>query len=91
MATKDSDPRLFGQRLPDRGSVFTLTRYEQPPPKFGDHHHCSFCFRRIAAVEAGYNDSVEFGYKTENETDWICTKCFEDFKDQFEWTVENKK
>jgi hypothetical protein len=90
MAIEENDPRLFGQYLPPRGSVFTLTKYELPPRNFGDHDHCTCCFRRIAAAEAGYDDSVEVGYTTPNESGWICTKCFDDFRDRSEWTAEGK-
>ena len=52
-----------------------------------DHDHCEFCTGEFGAVKS---DHVEFvtGYVTADDNDhWICSPCFEDFRDRFGWTV----
>lgn len=50
-----------------------------------EHEHCEFCW-----VKFGHeNDNVKFGYCTKDAYYWICDTCFKDFKDIFEWEVEN--
>jgi hypothetical protein len=83
----ENDPRLFGQEIHLRSNVFHWCRYTQPS-KDWDHDHCHFCFRRFAEPRTGYDDSVEYGYTTPCEYNWICKKCFDDFKDRFGWIVE---
>ena len=54
--------------------------------KFGDHEHCEFCSEKISyfsgILNMGYY-SVDTKYKY-----WICPKCYEDFKDIFQWSLE---
>ncbi|MBR5136871.1 MAG: hypothetical protein IKV30_02475 [Clostridia bacterium] len=45
------------------------------------HEHCDFCWEK-ATTEI----DAEF-YCTQDYYHWICKQCFEDFKDQFGWTV----
>lgn len=52
-----------------------------------DHDHCEFCMER-------FGDSIfdlHQGYCTENDYHWICEKCYEDFKEQFQWIVVDNK
>lgn len=48
-----------------------------------DHEHCAFCFDKFGE----YPDCLQKGYCTEDLYYWICEECFEDFKEQFNWTV----
>ena len=45
------------------------------------HEHCSFCWEKALTYEP-----ATF-YCTEDMHDWICEKCFQDFKEQFCWQV----
>ena len=45
-----------------------------------DHEHCSFCFEKLDSDE-------QIGYCTEDYYHWICSNCFEDFKEQFGWKI----
>ena len=45
-----------------------------------DHDHCEFCWEKFE------NGKVE-GYCTLDNYHWICDKCFDDFKDMFEWKI----
>jgi hypothetical protein len=72
---------------------------EIEPPHSWDHEHCEFCgvaieeAAKVAArpasdrlvVTEGYL-VVESGVETQK---WICVKCFEDFRDEFQWSVTN--
>ena len=46
-----------------------------------EHEHCEFCSERI-------DKNTPVAYSSDNNYYWICEKCYEDFKDMFEWTVE---
>lgn len=54
-------------------------RYE-PFREGWEHDHCEFC-------EGLIDFSVPFAYATENNYNWICQECYEDFKEMFQWTV----
>ena len=45
-----------------------------------DHEHCEFCFEK-------FNDETKKGYCTLDNYHWICEKCFDDFKDMFNWKM----
>ena len=48
-----------------------------------DHEHCSFCWGKFGHS----SEFLQDGYCTEDEYHWICEKCFEDFKEQFKWSL----
>ena len=45
-----------------------------------DHDHCEFCWYKI-------QESSELFYCTTDKNFWICEKCYNDFKDMFQWRV----
>lgn len=47
------------------------------------HVHCEFCMRTI---DNSYKESC---YCTLDNYRWICTQCYNDFKEMFNWTVVN--
>ena len=47
------------------------------------HEHCEFCSKKITS-----KTSTKC-YCTEDYYYWICNKCFNDFKKEFEWTVKD--
>ena len=51
-----------------------------------DHEHCVFCWEKVLKTET----NAKF-YATPNLKHWICETCFNDFKNDFNWSVgENK-
>ena len=46
------------------------------------HTHCNFCMKTITA------DMNEECYCSEDDTTWVCTECFNDFKERFKWKVQ---
>ena len=59
----------------------------QPHSEKWDHEHCEFCWATFSDAE---NDLHE-GYCTtpdnSNNAYWICSKCYEDFKEDFKWKL----
>ena len=51
----------------------------------GTHDHCFFCWAKFSVKDGP--ETLDEGYSTEDEYRWICSTCFEDFKDRFHWTV----
>jgi len=45
------------------------------------HEHCEFCWEKIGA------HTLEECYYTVDFYRWVCKKCFNDFKNHFEWKV----
>lgn len=45
-----------------------------------DHDHCELCWAKFPEDESA-------GYRTRDSRHWICKRCFEDFKEDFSWTV----
>lgn len=48
------------------------------------HRHCEFCFNKFS----DRSDDLHKGYYEPTTNSWICEDCFQDFKDMFQWTVE---
>lgn len=52
-----------------------------------EHEHCCFCWDKFSSND----NNLKFGYCTtpqnEKTSNWICPNCFNDFKDEFGWTV----
>jgi hypothetical protein len=79
-----NDWRLTNQLAYLKGATLRRSAYRA----YGDsweHDHCEFCWAKFA--EAGAPESLEEGYTTQNEYHWICSTCFVDFEDLFEWKV----
>lgn len=50
---------------------------------------CTICWRPICEVDGlTYSSGAYFCEKT---GDWICKKCYLDFRQRFRWTCENEK
>lgn len=49
-----------------------------------DHAHCAFCWDKFGLDE----DMLRNGFCTKDKYHWICETCYLDFKDEFEWIVE---
>jgi len=53
--------------------------------KHSDHEHCEFCMEKFGENEG----TLRSGYCTLDNYRWICEKCFHDFKDLFEWQIND--
>jgi len=86
-ATKaqNKDWRLFNQEKYLKGVTLQWKKWT-PPKKTWDHDHCSFCWRTISDIKDKNIDN--WGYTTLDNYHWICKKCFEDFKEMFQWKVK---
>jgi hypothetical protein len=79
-----NDWRLKRQRKYLEGITLQLKKFV-PFREGMDSDHCEFCWAKIA-VEPKPDVYTE-GYSTQDHYYWICTKCYEDFKDMFQWKV----
>jgi hypothetical protein len=84
---EEPDWRLEGQERYLHGAVLHHRPYRRPPnnPNW-DHDHCSFCWAKFMVED--YPDVLDEGYCTQDEYHWICDQCFKDFKERFNWAVE---
>lgn len=49
-----------------------------------DHIHCSICFKTIGT---GNIINETYGFFCAESGDWLCHKCFSDFRNQFDWKL----
>jgi hypothetical protein len=75
------DWRLTGQDKFLTGKKLNYMIYSQPSDSW-DHDHCEFCMRKFSLRGAG---DLREGYTTEDFYYWVCSDCFNDFKDSFLW------
>ena len=82
------DWRRMGQEAYLKGVKLTYIDAFLPYSKEWDHEHCSFCMIKFSTNK----DDLHSGYCTTDEkrSQWICSRCFEDFKDEFQWVIINK-
>ena len=95
MNSTNSDWRLTGQDQYLKGTSLWLRAFKIKAGKDDwDHEHCEFCWQKIVTREKIKEYEAEVisdAYTNENEMRWICPKCFEDFKEQFEWKLQPKQ
>jgi hypothetical protein len=80
-----SDWRLQGQDKYLTGVSLSRKAYRKPSDDW-DHDHCEFCWAKFSESEGDLNE----GYVTEDGYRWICPRCFNDFKEQFQWREVNE-
>jgi len=81
-----SDWRLQGQERYLKGVELHWCAYRRYPDNLDwDHDHCQFCWAKFMVED--FPDAMHEGYCTLDEYHWICSQCFEDFKDMFAWRV----
>jgi hypothetical protein len=51
-------------------------------PSWRNHEHCEFC---SATLSEDIEGDLHEGYTTEDEYNWICHNCYEEFKSIFQW------
>jgi hypothetical protein len=86
MTEEKDDWRLTNQENYLKGVTLVHRKYNQSieNPNL-DHDHCCFCWAKFSLF-----DDPEFlkeGYATTDGYHWICSQCFEDFKDRFQWAA----
>jgi hypothetical protein len=81
----EPDWRLQGQEEYLSGVRLVRRRWRQSRPG-GDHDHCEFCWAKFGQEQLG--DVLREGWTTPDEYRWVCDVCFNDFKDQFRWQIE---
>jgi hypothetical protein len=85
-----SDWRLTNQAKYLTGVTLRLSRFHVSAdrPEW-DHEHCEFCWAKI--VEGNRKTTGEEllveAYTTEDRICWVCPKCFEDFREMFQWKI----
>ena len=82
--SENNDWRLQNQEDYLKGVTFAFKPYSKYRDGW-DHDHCEFC--QIKFMEAGHPDALHEGFITEDNYHWVCSQCFEDFKELFEWKV----
>ena len=80
---EENDWRLQGQEKYLKGVSLWRKQYTRYSESW-DHDHCSFCWIEFSEDEPG---ALREGYTTKGDYHWVCERCFEDFKDMFEWKV----
>jgi hypothetical protein len=102
MSASPDDWRRRGQEKDLTGARLTWKNYQALSGQW-EHEHCDFCWRKFldpaysqASQDALANEpdaNRPAGYTTlagrelKNGQYWVCTECFEDFKDEFAWTI----
>ena len=81
--TNDCDDwRFMGQDKYLMGSTLQFIPYVRWSETW-DHDHCDFCNETFSE----YGSDLHKGYCTLDKKNWICEKCFNDFKEMFQWKV----
>ena len=74
-----NDWRLQGQERYMKNLTFVRKKYEGK-----DHDHCEFCWDKFGYHEGNLTE----GYCSEDNKRWVCDKCFNDFKKDFNFNVK---
>jgi len=80
---ENSDWRLQEQYKYLLAKILTLKHYAERKTTT-DHDHCEFCSAKFSEI---IPDCLRSGYTTADYYQWICEKCFIDFKELFTWTT----
>lgn len=87
MTVRKVDPhdwRRQGQESYLRGRTLRQQVYRPYRPGW-DHDHCEFCGRKFSLAAT----DLQSGYSAAGAYHWICSDCYDDFCDEFEWKVES--
>jgi len=77
------DWRRQGQERFLTAKRFTAQAY-RPLGEECDHDNCEFCGAEFSLSEG----DLDRGYSTDAGQRWVCSKCFDDFRNEFRWVVE---
>jgi hypothetical protein len=81
-----TDWRLRGQERYLKGVSLLRQAYQRyaPNPSW-DHDHCAFCHTKFMVEDLP--GVLHEGYCTLDQHRWICTTCFDDFREYFDWKL----
>ena len=82
--TDKNDWRLQGQEKYLKGVTLYLKKYMENSDTW-EHDHCEFCWDKFSLK--GLSGGPDEGYATVGNYHWICKRCFDDFKDIFQWKI----
>lgn len=77
-----NDWRLNGQEEYLFGETLYFRKWDMS--NINSHEHCIFCWEKISSIL----NTLHEGYVTSTNRYWICPKCFDDFKDSFQWHLQ---
>lgn len=77
-----ADWRLQGQEKYLKGDSLRKQEWRRYRENW-DHDHCDFCWATFSESP----EDLHVGYVTSDGLVWICSECYEDFKELFQWTV----
>ena len=80
-----TDWRLLGQEKYLKGITLQWKVYKQHSPDW-DHDHCDFCWAKF--MDRDLPEVLHEGYVTLDNDRWICRKCYEDFREMFDWKIK---
>jgi len=70
--------------------TFEFRKY-RPVETNNDHDHCELCFKRFSyTVDNDLKEGYAYYNELTNQTNWICKKCFNDFKEELSLKVKLK-
>jgi len=82
----DDDWRLHGQEHLQGVTVHRRHYFLWRPD--WDHDHCEFCWKTFLLPGAPLQpEQVSEGWTTDDEYNWICDACFNDFRERFKWKL----
>ena len=82
----ETDWRLFREQDKYLLGVSLVQGSYKSNVSFNDHDHCEFCMAKFGKG----NDELKEGYSTKDSSIWICPQCYDDFKEQFNWAVDQE-
>ena len=83
----DDDWRLQGQESYLANRTLRWSKWSSPRPDW-DHDHCAFCWAEFGS-QVTEHCAYDSGWVTaDDEYDWVCPVCFDDFRSRFNWSVE---
>ena len=85
MPNKD-DWRLMGQEDYLMGAKLYFIRFS-PYSEAWDHEHCEFCWAKFSLREKDEHEGYCTTPSNERDSRWICSDCYNDFKERFKWAV----
>jgi hypothetical protein len=68
------------------GQTLYFKKYKRPSESW-DHDHCEACWATF--METDGPEILTEGYATHDEYRWICSQCFQDLKEEMNWTLGN--
>ena len=86
MSQQSDDWRLRNQENYLRGVTLHWSMWTETRPGW-DHDHCAFCFAEIA--DSRHPKAMHEGYTDAEDYHWICMTCFDDFKELFDWRLDD--